>query len=207
MKFSFPLSAPAASGVLGTYLTMPIDNNDDTTSIASADISPSSSQSICSDDFFSPTSSNTPRCIEGFMSPGEKNPFVKLRRMSFISALSSPLVTARSWCDICDDEDDDNFSVVPRLSDRNSISTKYPGSPSIGSANHGKCCTPCVFIHKAAGCKEGADCEFCHLCDKQSFLQRKKERMILGKEIKRATRIIRESNARPMFLSLVSALN
>lgn len=38
---------------------------------------------------------------------------------------------------------------------------------SRGSADHGthRRCKPCAFVHREAGCKEGADCEFCHLCE------------------------------------------
>jgi hypothetical protein len=51
-------------------------------------------------------------------------------------------------------------------------------------------CNPCGFFFKPSGCLLGADCEFCHLCTKQMFLQRKKARKLMGKEIKRATKNI-----------------
>merc|ERR1712217_725042 len=37
-------------------------------------------------------------------------------------------------------------------------------------------CKPCAyFMHKADGCRQGNDCQFCHLCDKGEGKKRRKE--------------------------------
>lgn len=63
--------------------------------------------------------------------------------------------------------------------------------PSIGSQLHyiGEC-NPCAFLHKARGCMEGYDCEFCHCCDKNDYIMRKKIRAKKGKEIKRQAKLV-----------------
>lgn len=63
--------------------------------------------------------------------------------------------------------------------------------PSIGSQLHyiGEC-NPCAFLHKARGCMEGYDCEFCHCCDKNDYITRKKIRAKKGKEIKRQAKLL-----------------
>merc|ERR1712218_412272 len=41
-----------------------------------------------------------------------------------------------------------------------------PECPSVGSAGHNRgLCTPCDFAIRRGGCKTGAACKFCHLCD------------------------------------------
>merc|ERR1711879_736720 len=52
-----------------------------------------------------------------------------------------------------------------------------PEMPSIGSAQHhsGEC-KPCAFFWKAAGCGNGADCIYCHLCDANEKKRRQKEK-------------------------------
>jgi hypothetical protein len=61
--------------------------------------------------------------------------------------------------------------------------------PSIGAKLHriGEC-KPCAFLHKERGCKEGRECTFCHSCDKEDYLRRKKQRALQGKAIKRAAK-------------------
>jgi hypothetical protein len=45
-------------------------------------------------------------------------------------------------------------------------------------AHLNKECTPCnYFYYKADGCRQGADCPFCHLCPKGEIKRRKKERV------------------------------
>jgi hypothetical protein len=62
--------------------------------------------------------------------------------------------------------------------------------PSIGAKLHriGEC-KPCAFLHKERGCKEGRECTFCHSCDKEDYLRRKKQRALQGKAIKRAAKL------------------
>ena len=47
--------------------------------------------------------------------------------------------------------------------------------PSIGSSGHytGDC-KPCSFLYAAQGCRNGAMCTFCHLCDKSEKKRRQK---------------------------------
>jgi len=48
--------------------------------------------------------------------------------------------------------------------------------PSIGSVGHRLgVCKPCAFVFKE-GCRSGAECKFCHLCDPGEKKRRKKER-------------------------------
>eukprot|EP00930_Biecheleria_cincta_P058127 TRINITY_DN4397_c0_g1_i1.p1 TRINITY_DN4397_c0_g1~~TRINITY_DN4397_c0_g1_i1.p1 ORF type:complete len:211 (+),score=40.68 TRINITY_DN4397_c0_g1_i1:104-736(+) len=57
--------------------------------------------------------------------------------------------------------------------------TDMPMPPSLGSAMHGVgLCKPCAFIHKAEGCHNGAQCEFCHLCEPGEKKKRKKDRKL-----------------------------
>ena len=57
--------------------------------------------------------------------------------------------------------------------------------PSIGSSGHyvGDC-KPCSFLHAPQGCRNGAVCMFCHLCDRSEKKRRQK--------IKRAALINRQ---------------
>jgi len=49
-----------------------------------------------------------------------------------------------------------------------------PGLPSAGSVSHALgTCKPCAFVH-TKGCRSGAGCKFCHLCEDGSRKQRKK---------------------------------
>ncbi|CAJ1454207.1 unnamed protein product, partial [Effrenium voratum] len=53
--------------------------------------------------------------------------------------------------------------------------------PSKGSAQHAlKSCKPCAFVWQAGqlgtGCRNGTQCEFCHLCEPGERKRRKKER-------------------------------
>jgi len=54
--------------------------------------------------------------------------------------------------------------------------------PSIGSAQHhlGEC-KPCAFFWKPAGCSNGVDCIYCHLCDAKEKKRRQKEKKALLK--------------------------
>lgn len=62
--------------------------------------------------------------------------------------------------------------------------------PSKGSKLHNSGdCRPCAFLHKPRGCTEGYECEFCHSCDKNDYVSRKKLRAKKGKEIKRQAKM------------------
>jgi len=52
--------------------------------------------------------------------------------------------------------------------------------PSRGSALHPwGACKPCAFVFQE-GCANGADCDFCHLCEPGERKRRKKERRKLA---------------------------
>jgi len=57
-----------------------------------------------------------------------------------------------------------------------------PERPTIGSAKHHRReCKPCAFFWKAAGCSNGVDCVYCHLCDATEKKRRQKEKKALYK--------------------------
>jgi len=57
-----------------------------------------------------------------------------------------------------------------------------PEMPTVGSAQHhlGEC-KPCAFFWKPAGCSNGVDCVYCHLCDAHEKKRRQKEKKALIK--------------------------
>jgi len=57
-----------------------------------------------------------------------------------------------------------------------------PDMPTVGSAQHhlGEC-KPCAFFWKAAGCSNGVDCVYCHLCNAHEKKRRQKEKKALFK--------------------------
>lgn len=69
-----------------------------------------------------------------------------------------------------------------------SVAAGSEGLPSVGSAGHaaGRC-KPCVFFHKDEGCVNGPTCNFCHLCEPEEKLRRKRKKQ----DVVRATRILR----------------
>jgi hypothetical protein len=51
-----------------------------------------------------------------------------------------------------------------------------PELPTVGSMGHRfGTCKPCAFMH-TKGCESGADCQFCHLCDKNERKRRQKQK-------------------------------
>merc|ERR1712151_814947 len=54
--------------------------------------------------------------------------------------------------------------------------------PTVGSAQHHLGgCKPCAFFWKPAGCSNGVDCVYCHLCDAHEKKRRQKEKKALIK--------------------------
>jgi len=52
-----------------------------------------------------------------------------------------------------------------------------PGTPSHGSTLHAVGdCRPCAWFWKAAGCQNGQDCTYCHICPADEAKQRRKAR-------------------------------
>jgi hypothetical protein len=66
-------------------------------------------------------------------------------------------------------EDTTAAALDPRLGN--------PDMPTVGSAGHSnEQCKPCAFFWKSAGCENGIDCEYCHLCDRSEKKRRQKEK-------------------------------
>lgn len=56
---------------------------------------------------------------------------------------------------------------------------------NVGSSTHFTgACSPCIFIHRAEGCKEAEKCIHCHLCDSSMYRMKKATRSEVGKRIK-----------------------
>lgn len=70
-----------------------------------------------------------------------------------------------------------------------------PGFPSRGSALHKwGVCKPCAFVDQAL-CKNGVDCQFCHLCKPGERKRRKKERLAMKREALAESRAVRETGS------------
>eukprot|EP00931_Biecheleriopsis_adriatica_P023879 TRINITY_DN14994_c0_g1_i1.p1 TRINITY_DN14994_c0_g1~~TRINITY_DN14994_c0_g1_i1.p1 ORF type:complete len:186 (-),score=24.95 TRINITY_DN14994_c0_g1_i1:7-564(-) len=53
----------------------------------------------------------------------------------------------------------------------------HHGMPDAQRAHDEGTCRPCAYFwSKADGCRQGADCDFCHLCPPEEFRRRKKEK-------------------------------
>jgi hypothetical protein len=74
--------------------------------------------------------------------------------------------------------------TVLELASMLSTSQKLGGRefPTVGSAKHhlGEC-KPCAFFWKPAGCTNGVNCVYCHLCDAKEKKRRQKEKKVLLK--------------------------
>jgi len=58
------------------------------------------------------------------------------------------------------------------------------GFPSAGSVGHHLgLCKPCDFVHRGS-CRLGAECQYCHLCDREEGQQRKKDKKWFLKAVK-----------------------
>lgn len=56
---------------------------------------------------------------------------------------------------------------------------------NVGSSTHFTgACSPCIFIHRAEGCKDAEKCIHCHLCDSSMYRMKKATRSEVGKRIK-----------------------
>lgn len=75
-----------------------------------------------------------------------------------------------------------------------------PGSPelpSVGSARHRfNDCSPCAHAHSAKGCRNGAECPFCHLCEAGELKRRQK----LKRSAQRLQQRVDATMAQPAFL-------
>mmetsp|Transcript_102081 Transcript_102081/g.263932 ORF Transcript_102081/g.263932 Transcript_102081/m.263932 type:complete len:291 (-) Transcript_102081:171-1043(-) len=90
-----------------------------------------------------------------------------------------------------DEEEDPSPSGLPgavhvlRLAD--AIGEPQLGSPEFptrGSAGHqAGACKPCAFLGK--GCTSGVDCRFCHLCSPDEKKRRKKEKLLIRRQVSR----------------------
>merc|ERR1712178_33883 len=106
----------------------------------------------------------------GFLEFVEEPVFLQLRRAK--SAPSSP-VAARAA------EPSPPAPAVLSLASMLDTTLKVgsPELPTIGSAQHhlGEC-KPCAFFWKPAGCSNGTNCPYCHLCDATEKKRRQKEK-------------------------------
>merc|ERR1712187_825267 len=72
-----------------------------------------------------------------------------------------------------------------------SVALGSPEYPSIGSKLHqAGACKPCAFVlsEKEEGCKNGIECQFCHLCEPGEKKRRKKERLMIRREARQEQR-------------------
>jgi len=107
---------------------------------------------------------------------GPPSPLAALHRTP--SPSPSPRAAAESRC------------VVLLLSDMISpqAASDDGDMPSLGSLRHGRKCKPCAFVWTPEGCRLGAQCTFCHLCDAGE----KKRRQRAKKEKVQATKLRRQ---------------
>mmetsp|Transcript_49207 Transcript_49207/g.115123 ORF Transcript_49207/g.115123 Transcript_49207/m.115123 type:complete len:255 (+) Transcript_49207:73-837(+) len=64
----------------------------------------------------------------------------------------------------------------PKMGAFSGRTAELAGFPSIGSLGHyTRQCSPCAFIH-TKGCTNGANCRFCHLCNKGEKKRRQKQK-------------------------------
>jgi hypothetical protein len=67
-----------------------------------------------------------------------------------------------------------------------SLAQALANEPCIGSALHYEAgCKPCVFFH-TKGCTRGTECQFCHLCEKDTIKKQRKERRDVMRKVARA---------------------
>lgn len=72
--------------------------------------------------------------------------------------------------------------ITPPQNSRDLHQLGSPELPSRGSALHALgTCKPCAFVFQE-GCKNAAECQFCHLCEPGERKRRKKERRALKRE-------------------------
>jgi len=72
-----------------------------------------------------------------------------------------------------------------------------PECPSIGSQLHRVgACKPCAFVlSEKEGCKNGVECQFCHLCEPGEKKRRKKERLMIRREARQEQRKQRQMSS------------
>jgi len=81
-----------------------------------------------------------------------------------------------------------------------------PGIPSIGSIDHGRNgCKPCAWFHHPEGCRHGAGCEFCHICQDGELKKRKKEKQCMLKFLRKSNAAASPKLGLPPFSPMVSA--
>lgn len=100
------------------------------------------------------------------------------------SAVVDPAVGDDGEADIDDDEDDDEYP-----DQQQGGSPAQPDDPqripTVGSQGHLlRMCKPCAFFN-TKGCKDGAECLFCHLCGPGEKKRRKKEKTAFWRTMNR----------------------
>jgi len=83
-----------------------------------------------------------------------------------------------------DEEDDEELPQDPGgASSGGSPQKDSQYYPTVGSLGHPlRLCKPCAFVN-TKGCKDGADCRFCHLCGPGEKKRRKKEKNALWRTV------------------------
>jgi len=67
------------------------------------------------------------------------------------------------------------WSSAPAIMMNSEHHTKYPGMEAAHIRGE---CQPCYYnLRKSDGCRNGADCEFCHLCPAGSVQKKRKEKL------------------------------
>merc|ERR1712226_898137 len=76
------------------------------------------------------------------------------------------------------------YIEVPGLAPTRAVPTRavVRGAEFPGSAGHGTGqCRPCAWVHKdVGGCRNGANCNYCHLCPPGELRRRKREKWLVG---------------------------
>lgn len=85
-------------------------------------------------------------------------------------AVGALLQTSPAAADVCLSKDASEEIGVP-----GALTLCEGTNPSVGSVLHGTGgCKPCAWFWKEQGCRNGAECQHCHLCDKSEIKARRK---------------------------------
>jgi hypothetical protein len=142
---------------------------------ASATASPASVSTVGQEGVPHPLEMEFARC--GAMSPGimPLSPLGCPRTGASTSSLS-PMRAPPGLGDLAALLEDEEVEEAPDAPQEMVLSTRPAAVPTVGSALHASgSCKPCAFFH-TKGCANGADCQFCHLCEKEEKRRRQQAR-------------------------------
>eukprot|EP00439_Symbiodinium_sp_Y106_P012246 s6623_g1.t2 len=87
--------------------------------------------------------------------------------------------------DVCLSKDASEMIGVP-----GALTPREGTNPSVGSVLHGTGgCKPCAWFWKEQGCRNGAECQHCHLCDKNEIKARRKAKSEQWKQQKQEAQL------------------